>query len=152
MALKAIKMTSGTFGYWDGSKVVPKTPEDAPFLIDEGRASELVELGIAKFVDEELKTEEEKAADEAADLQLEAELEAENIAEDIGVDLEVLKVEELKKIAKPYGVEWKAGMKKADLIDAIKVAMNGDSMNGTEDPDNEEDEQAFLFDAADAVQ
>lgn len=152
MALKAIKMISGTFGYWDGSKVVPKTPKDDPFLIDAGRASELVELGIAKFADEELKTEEEKVADEAADLQLEAELEAENIAEDIGVDLEVLKVEELEKIAESYGVERKAGMKKVDFIDAIKAAMNGDHMNGTEDPDNEEDEQALSFDAADAVQ
>lgn len=141
MALKAIKMISGTFGYWDGSKVVPKTPEDAPFLIDEGRASELVELGIAKFADEELKTEEEKEADEAAELQLAAELEAEKMVEDIGVDLEALKVEELKKFAEPYGIEWKAGMKKADLIDAIKAAMNDDSL----------DEQAPSFDAADAV-
>lgn len=149
MALKAIKMTSGTFGYWDGSKVVPKTPKDVPFLIDAGRASELVKLGVAKFADAEIKT--EKDADEVADLQLETELEAERIAENDGVEFEALKIEELKKFAEPYGVEWKTGMKKADFIDAIKNAMNGSSLSGTEDHDNEGNEQEPSFDAASAV-
>lgn len=141
MAMTAIKILKGTFGYWDGTRVVPKTAKDEPFLVETGRAKELVERGVAEFVNVTAEVDGE---------QYEVDGEQSEVETDDDADLEEMTINELKEYAEPYGVKWKVGMKKEELIEAIKAAQA--EVEAADDADDEEDEEAPKFNAEDAVQ
>lgn len=146
MATKAIRIIKGTFGYWDGGKVVPKTAKDEPFPVETGRAAELVEQGIAEYATAtvEINTEED-----GEDAQIDAEEMAEDAIDDDAVNLDEMSLDELKKFAETYGVKYKVGMKKADFIEAIRAAeLEADELDEADD----DGEDAPTFNAEDAVQ
>ena len=111
MTTKSIRIIKGTFGFWDEKRkvVVPKTEKDGPFLLSEERAGELVEQGIAEYV-------------QAPDVYPASEAE-EDGEEKQPIDLDEMTVEQLKDVAEPYGIKYKVGTKKADFVAEIREAM-----------------------------
>lgn len=92
-----IKIISGIYGMKKGRMVVPVTEKDGPIEIDPEREKELVEAGIAKYVETE-KQEEAETEEELKDK----------------------KVDELKAIADEMGIEYPDRVKKAELIALIE--------------------------------
>lgn len=138
MASTLIRIIKGTYGYWDGVKVVPKTKEDEPFLVEFGRAKELVEMGVAELAD----------ADE--------EDEAKEVEDNVEVNLEEMTLDQLKEVAEPYGIKYKVGTKKVDFVADIRAAIDAEA-EADEDADESIDEDADEeeipeFSAEDAVQ
>lgn len=118
-----IQMIAGTYGYRDGDRVIPKTSASGPFSLPPGRERELVEAGIARYVD-------------GFPLSLEAAPQTSDYIDlpEYGVDM---KFDELKSIAKIYGVDedrLKAAKSKAAVVALIDelVASQADD---TEDDD-----------------
>lgn len=102
-------ITNTTYGFNNGKYIEPKTKDSEPFSVRAEREAELVAAGIAEYVGE---PEKEPIND--------------TISEPIEADIEFTEealgektMNELREIAKTIGVKQKAGMKKADLIDAI---------------------------------
>ena len=48
-----IEIIAGTFGYYNGRKVIPITKEDGPQQFDPELEARLVKQGVAKYVDEQ---------------------------------------------------------------------------------------------------
>ena len=48
-----IQITAGTFGYYNGRKVIPITNADGPQKFDPELEARLVKQGVAKYVDEQ---------------------------------------------------------------------------------------------------
>lgn len=92
-----IQIISGIYGLKKGKMVVPVTEKDGPIKLDAQREEELVNAGIAKYVNAE-KEEEAEA----------------------GEELKEKKVDELKAIADEMGIEYPERVKKADLIALIE--------------------------------
>lgn len=92
-----IQIISGIYGMKKGKMIVPITKKDGPIEIDPEREKELVEAGIAKYVE--------------AEKQEKAEMEEE---------LKDKKVDELKAIAEEMGIEYPDRAKKAELIALIE--------------------------------
>ena len=90
-----IQIISGIYGLKKGKMVVPVTEKDGPIKLDAQREEELVNAGIAKYVN----TEEEIEAEE---------------------ELKDKKVDELKSIADEMGIEYPERVKKSDLIALIE--------------------------------
>lgn len=97
--------TNTTYGFNNGKYIEPKTKDSEPFSVRAEREAELVAAGIAEYVGEPIN---------------------DTISEPIEADIEFTEealgektMNELREIAKALGVKQKAGMKKADLIDAI---------------------------------
>lgn len=134
MTTKSIRIIKGTFGFWDEKRkvVVPKTEKDGPFLLPEERAGELVEQGIAEYV-------------QAPDVYPASEVE-EDGEEKQPIDLDEMTVEQLKEVAEPYGIKYKVGTKKADFVAEIREAM--EESEAEEDGEDAPPE----FNAEDAVQ
>lgn len=155
-----------TYGYRNGDIVEPKTKNSGPFTIDPEREAELVEMGVAEYVDEaategddnEDNTEDEKddnvksvgGNDNIVNNTEDDNKSETKVVDDVEVTLEFLngmKLDQLKEFADPYGVEYKVGMKKADfaqlVFDAIEVedeaAAEGEDDVETPPPFNPED-------------
>ena len=133
-----IQIIKGTFGYYNGRKVIPITEADGPQKFDDELEARLVvaigELG---------ETAEQPApapgddADEPASTNTAAD-EAPEYNED-------MKLDELKEVAARYGVDASAMRKKADVIAAIEAAK-------AEQPDDgADDEEPPQIGAADPV-
>lgn len=137
-----IKIIRGVYGYLDKEGIVrPKTEEDAPFSLSADQEARLVRLGVAVYVGDT------------------TEAPAEPDLEDISVDIEVedapeerplseYSAKELREIGKDYGLTFKVGISKAEMIKAIEdaeAALDADA-------EDEDDEPAPVFDAAEAVQ
>lgn len=139
-----IKIKSGTFGYWNGTTVEPKTSKSEPFEIDPKREKELVEMGVAEYVGTQ---EEGVDADEENE-----DAPAVKIVDDVEITVELLegmKLEALKEFAEPYGVKFEVGMKKADYAQLVFDAIEGED----EEEDGEEDgEEPPTFDPASALE
>ena len=101
-------ITNTTYGFNNGKYIEPKTKDSEPFLVRAEREAELVAAGIAEYVDEL-----EKPINDTISEPIEADIEFTEEA------LGEMTMNELREIAKTLGVKQKAGMKKADLIDAI---------------------------------
>ena len=138
-----IKIIRGVYGYLDKEGIVrPKTAEDAPFSLSPDQEARLVRLGVAKYVGD------------ATQAPAEADL------EDISVDLEMVDTPEeerplsdysvkgLREIGKDYGLTFKVGISKADMIKAIEDA----EAALDDDAEDEDGEPAPVFDASEAVQ
>ena len=131
-----IQIIKGTFGYYNGRKVIPITEADGPQKFDD-------ELEVAKYIGELGETAEQPApapgddADEPASTNTAAD-EAPEYNED-------MKLDELKEVAARYGVDASAMRKKADVIAAIEAAK-------AEQPDDgADDEEPPQIGAADPV-
>lgn len=133
-----IEIIAGTFGYYNGRKVIPITKEDGPQQLDPELEARLVKQDVAKYVDEqpvaptptEKPGREPEAAPETGDAPADPEYD------------EDMKLDELKEVAAAYGVDASAMRKKADVIAAIEEAKaaadeaadNGQSDDGEEPP------------------
>ena len=115
-----IQIIKGTFGYYNGRKVIPITEADGPQKFDDELEARLVKEGVAKYIGELGETAEQPApapgddADEPASTNTAAD-EAPEYNED-------MKLDELKEGATRYGVDASAMRKKADVIAAIEAA------------------------------
>jgi hypothetical protein len=113
MLVKVSQKYAGMYGAYneDIKSVIIKTRESAPFEEDDALSLRMIEKGILVRAD----------ADEAeAELKESTEEISEELpAEDEEADLESLSMKELKEIASEYGISYKVGMSKADLVNAI---------------------------------
>lgn len=141
-----IQIIAGTFGYYNGRKVVPITNQDGPKQFDPELEARLVKEGVAKYVEDPESTDsagvpapqDPDNPDSAAAGDPEDPADAAEYSED-------MKLDELKEIAASYGVDTSAMRKKADVIAAIEAAK-------AEQPDDgADDEEPPQFGAADPV-
>jgi hypothetical protein len=136
-----IQIIRGVYGYLDGDGIVrPKTEDDGPFTLMPDQEERLVRLGVAQYVGFVNQTPEPADLEEAVgSIELDEELEEER-------PLSEYSVKELREVGKDYGLTFKVGATKADMIRAIEEA---EAELEAEDAD---DEDAPTFDAAEAVQ
>lgn len=119
-----IRIVKGTFGWYDGRRVIPKTRADGPFRADDGLEARLVAEGVAEYADEGAAdaepTKPEAPAAPVADEAPEAES-----------DLESMTKAELEDVARELGVT--VGRKtKAQLIEAIEEADEPPALDAAE--------------------
>lgn len=125
-----IQIIAGTFGYYNGRKVVPITSADGPQKFDHELEARLVKKGVAKYVD---------AQPVAPAPDTKPEQEPEDVPEADKAPVlpeydEDMKLDELKEVATAYGVDVSAMRKKADVIAAIEAAKAGaDDQTGDEE-------------------
>lgn len=105
-----IKIIKGTYGYrTDGGIVKPKTAKDGPFSVSPEREAELVAMGVAEYVSEEVKDAQTQ----------EAEVEQETTGTLDAEQLKTFTNAKLKELAEEMGIDTKELRTKAALIDAI---------------------------------
>lgn len=103
-----VKIIKGTYGHYDGHKVIPINEKSGPQSFDPEVEARLVKKGVAEYIDDA------PAAGNNTDTGMPA----------YNMDM---KLDELKKIAEAYGVDAsKAKAKKAviDMIEAAKAAQD----------------------------
>lgn len=124
-----IQIVRGVYGHLDQFGIVrPKTAESAPFSLSPEQEERLVRIGVAKYVGHAAVTlPEEPAAEEAQ-------------------ALSELSVKELRELGKDYGLSFKVGISKAEMVSAIEEAQ------AELDAVPEDGESAPVFDASEAVQ
>lgn len=120
-----IQIIKGTFGYYNGRKVIPITEADGPQKFDDELEARLVKEGVAKYIGEQPAPDHGDDADEPASTNTAAD-EAPEYDED-------MKLDELKEVAARYGVDASAMRKKADVIAAIEAAKAEQPDDGTDD-------------------
>ena len=118
-----IQIIAGTFGYYNGRKVVPITNQDGPKQFDPELEARLVKEGVAKYVEDPESTD---SAGVPAPQDPEDPADAAEYSED-------MKLDELKEIAASYGVDTSAMRKKADVIAAIEAAKAEQPDDGADD-------------------
>lgn len=143
-----IKIVRGVYGFMDENGIVrPKTAADEPFELLPEQEARLVNLGVAESVGNvAVEQEHEQGKTE--------QVETEDEQEPIGFDetptdepaLSELSVKELREIGKEYGLSFKVGTSKADMVKAIEAAEAGMDAEGEDDG-----EPAPAFDASEAV-
>ena len=137
-----IQIIHGVYGYLDKDGIVrPKTEADAPFELSPDQEARLVRLGIAQYVASV------NHAQESADLTQEVgDIDIDETFEE-EVPLSDYNVKELREIGKEYGLTFKVGASKADMVKAIEEAKAALTVEAEEDG-----ESAPVFDASEAVQ
>lgn len=111
-----IKIIAGVYGHYISGKVVAKDATSAPFELTAEQEARLVGLGIAEYV--------AAPAEATAD------------TEDAKKPLADMTNKELAALGAEYGLEFKKGAKKADMIAAIDEAEAAlDTEDGLEAPD-----------------
>lgn len=142
-----IQIIAGTFGYYNGRKVVPITNADGPQKFDPELEARLVKKGVAKYVDEK-PVAPAPAAEPEREPGATSEPDGTPAAPEYDEDM---KLDKLKEVATAYGVDASAMRKKADIIDAIEKAKAAadDGQNG--DDQNGDDEKPPEIGAADPV-
>lgn len=138
-----IHIIRGVYGYLDKDGIVrTKTEADAPFELLPDQEARLVRIGVAEYVGNVKSVPVEDAEEEES--VVEQETDGEEAATDT-FSLADLSVKELREIGKEYGISFKVGISKAEMVKAIEEA--------EAELDVEEDgESAPVFDAAEAVQ
>ena len=136
-----IQIIAGTFGYYNGRKVVPITNADGPQKFDPELEARLVKKGVAKYVDEK-PVAPAPAAEPEREPGATSEPDGTPAAPEYDEDM---KLDELKEVATRYGVDASAMRKKADVIAAIEATK-------AEQPDDgADDEEPPQIGAADPV-
>jgi hypothetical protein len=139
-----IKIVRGVYGFMDKDGFVrPKTAADEPFELLSEQEARLVRLGVAEYVGdvkgEELREiEQEETEEEQVPIGFD-EMPEEEPA------LSELSVKELREIGREYGLTFKVGTSKADMIKAIEAAEA--ELSAVDD----DSEPAPVFDASEAV-
>ena len=143
-----IKIVQGVYGLLDKNGIVrPKTEADEPFELSPEQEARLVNLGIAEYVGS---TEGEQEPDATEQEEYEGE------QDPIGMDemppeiipLSELTVKELRELGKEYGLTFKVGTSKADMVKAIEAEQAAEAT----DAEDDDGEPAPVFDASEAVQ
>lgn len=144
-----IRIIAGTFGYYNGRKVIPITAEDGPQKFDPELEAHLVKKGVAEYVDPDHEAEDPESTDPAGapapqDPDPAAGTDAGDPETPDGEDpedpddaaeySEDMKLDELKEIAASYGVDASAMRKKADVIAAIEAAKQEAGTDDEEPP------------------
>lgn len=133
-----IKIISGTYGYRDGDRVIPKTSADAPFSLSPKREKELVDDGVAIFVNDEAAPAKEPAKNDAGQQTPPQDPPADNSQEDPEDELPAysadMKMDELKEIAQAYGVDASKAKSKAEIIAMIDKAKAEETVDDGEEP------------------
>ena len=145
-----IQIIAGTFGYYNGRKVVPITNADGPQKFDPELEARLVKKGVAKYVDEK-PVAPAPAAEPEREPGATSEPDGTPAAPEYDEDM---KLDELKEVATAYGVDASAMRKKADVIAAIEKAKAGgkaDDETGDNEEAPEDDEAPPQIGAADPV-
>lgn len=149
-----IKIVRGVYGYLDKDGIVrPRTEADAPFELQPEQEERLVRLGIAQYAGfvkaaaetaENVPSQEPSVGDATEQEDQDPELEDTQVVE---IPLSEYSVKELRELGKEYGLSFKVGMTKDDMVKAIEAA------EAALEADMEEDgESAPVFDASEAVQ
>lgn len=142
-----IKIVQGVYGFLDKDGIVrPKTKADKPFELLPEQEERLVSLGVAEYVGNG----EVKRTAETAQEEFDAD------QGPIGIDetpvdersLSEYSVKELREIGKEYGLTFKVGTSKADMVKAIEAAEAELDISA----EDEDGEPAPVFDASEAVQ
>ena len=141
-----IQIIAGTFGYYNGRKVVPITNADGPQKFDPELEARLVKQGVAKYVDEQP---EAPAPAVKAEQELEDTPETDDAPTAPEYD-EDMKLDELKEVAAAYGVDASAMRKKADVIAAIEEA-KASADEAADDDQTGDNEEPPQIGAADPV-
>lgn len=145
-----IKIVKGVYGFVDGNGIVrPKTEDDEPFELPPEKEARLVGLGVAVYVSEPVDEQAEETEQEETEME-----ESVDEQDPIGFDetpaderdLSEYTVKELREIGKEYGLTFKVGMLKDDMVKAIEAA------EAALDAEDDESEDAPVFDASEAVQ
>lgn len=132
-----IKIISGVYGYLDKNGCVkPKTEKDGPFSLTKEQEARLVGLGVAEYVGKPSVDNADDDIDRAA-------------AEP---SLEEMTAKELREVGKQYGLTFKVGMSKAEMVDALKAEWPQDAEDETDEEADDDGEDAPSFDATEAVQ
>lgn len=148
-----IKIVQGVYGFLDKNGIVrPKTETDEPFELAPEQEARLVNLGVAQYVGN---VKDEQEPEETAPEDTE-EVETEDEQEPIGFDevppveipLSDYSVKELREIGREYGLTFKVGTTKDDMVKAIEAA----EAELATDAEDEDSEPAPVFDASEAVQ
>lgn len=139
-----IKIVRGVYGFMDKDGIVrPKTAADEPFELLSEQEARLVRLGVAEYVGN-VKGEELREIE-----QEEIEVEQDPIGFDEMPEEETalseLSVKELREIGRDYGLTFKVGTSKADMVKAIEAAEA--ELSAVDD----DSEPAPVFDASEAV-
>lgn len=129
-----VQIITGTFGYYNGRKVIPITHQDGPQMFDPELEARLVRQGVAIYVGAPFALHEEPKQSPKQD-----------DCEDTLYNAE-MRLDRLKEIAACYGVDASSMRRKADVIKAIDEARN--AHRGEDDSDEEEPPR---LDAADPV-
>ena len=133
-----IQIIAGTFGYYNGRKVIPITEADGPQKFDDELEARLVKEGVAKYVDaapaqaEDPNTPDPAGANAPQDPG-QPEGGTEPPSDGLPEYNEDMKLDELKEVAARYGVDASAMRKKADVIAAIEDAKAEQPDDGTDD-------------------
>lgn len=105
-----IKMTRGTYGYWDGTILVPKNKKSEPFSLSFEKEKRLVDRGVAEYVGEPPTNENQNE-------------DGQNEDDEILEYDENTKLPDLKEIASKYNIDTSKMRKKEDVIKAIEEAL-----------------------------
>lgn len=132
-----IKMIMGVYGFMDKDGIIrPKTAADDPFELLPEQEERLVRLGVAQYVENVKSAPVSPVEQDPIDIE---------VTPDVEHALSELSVKELREIGKDYGLTFKIGTSKADMVAAIEAA-EAELMDADED-----DEPAPVFDASEAV-
>lgn len=140
-----IQIIKGTFGYYNGRKVIPITEADGHQKFDDELEARLVKEGVAKYIGELGETAEQPAPAPGDDADADEPASTNTAADEAPEYNEDMKLDELKEVAARYGVDASAMRKKADVIAAIEATK-------AEQPDDgADDEEPPQIGAADPV-
>lgn len=121
--MRKVRITKGTYGYQNGSRIEPKDRRSEPFLLDDAEAARLVRLGVAEIVDEAVATPGEHSEPFGVGKNPP---ERKNALEGITGDLDERPdysvdsdVKDLRAIAKKVGITFKIGMSKKDMVKSL---------------------------------
>ena len=152
--MKTIKIISGIYGYRPaGSKVIePKRAGDPAFQVEDAEAARLVSLKVAAYVDvanefiptgvatapEQFK--DNKPSDNITDENSSSKSETEALKGIPSYNAD-MKSTELREIMSDYGISYKVGMSKADMVAALDEYFKEESGEDS-DEGSEGDEEA----------
>lgn len=122
-----IQIIKGTFGYYNGRKVVPITEKDGPQKFDPELEARLVKDGIAKYTDDIPVNDNSPAADPQPE-------DPDTSGDELPEYSQDMKLDELKEIAAAYGVDTSAMRKKSDVIAAIEASKQETVIDDEEPP------------------
>lgn len=122
-----VKIVRGTYGHYDGKKVIPITEKSGPQSFSKEVEARLVKKGVAVYVSD-------------------AEISAAKEKEQQPEYNKGMKLAELKEIAEAYGVDASKARSKDEVITMIEAAKNGTG----EDPEDEEAVDAEEIDDGEA--
>lgn len=111
-----VKIIKGTYGHYDGHKVIPINEKSGPQCFGDEVEARLVKKGVAVYVGET------PAADDNNSGMPEYNKD--------------MKLADLKKIAEAYGVDASKAKSKNEVIAMIEAAKNDDGENGEENDDD----------------